>query len=553
MRSDEAEIDRLLATMSREQRVAQLCWLTVHGADVDEARSENLERFGVATPREVIEQFTPGGVVYFAWSGNTAHPVQTATLSAQLQEMAQRAGSGLPLALAVDEEGGRVARLGPPAVRWPSARALARAAGADATVPRWQGQAEELAAAGITVNLAPCVDTASEANPVLGARSFSTDPATVAAHGAAAVRGIQATGLAATVKHFPGHGACSADSHHELPKVDLTREEFAKGHLAPFAEVLSQAPPAAVMPGHLLVPAWDPAQPATLSKVLLTDVLRGELGFEGAVISDSLSMGALAGLDPAEVAINAVAAGVDVLLTPPSHGRVTRALVEAIGSGRLDADRVDDAVRRVLRLKQGTTGLAAGPARVRPPDRELQQALAADLARRAVVVEGAASALPVRGSLLVAGTTRRHGHELAACLRARGHDAVTLEVPHDTPAHHRDRTQDAGQAGEHIEAASSRSPSAAHEWVSAFDSTSIVVAGDHPDRVERALTDAADVIVDTGAGFPADGPRPAVRCYGDDPPALAAAADTLTYGPRARPRSEGLPQRTAPPLGKRPG
>ena len=224
-----------------------------------------------------------------------------------------------------------------------------------AAVHRALGQ--DLAALGINVNLAPSVDVNTAAdNPVIGIRSFGSDPDLVARHAAAAVRGLQAAGIAACAKHFPGHGSTSADSHHGIVTLQASLDQLRRRDLPPFTAAIA-AGVRGVMPGHLRVPELTGDAPATLSAAALNGLLRGELGFTGVIISDALEMRAVSDLyGIPEAAVLAVAAGTDLLCfgrdaAEDSYLAVRRALSEAVASGRLPAERLTEAQQNVARLR----------------------------------------------------------------------------------------------------------------------------------------------------------------------------------------------------------
>jgi beta-N-acetylhexosaminidase len=283
-----------------------------------------------------------GGVVLFA--RNVEKPDQLAELTAALH--AERPG----LVIGIDEEGGDVTRLdaatGSPV---PSPLALGVVDDIELTRAVQHATARRLAAAGVTLNLAPIADVNSNPdNPVIGVRSFGADPELVARHVGAAVAGTQDAGVVACAKHFPGHGDTAVDSHHGLPTVagDLTAA------LLPFRAAIA-AGVRAVMTGHLLVPAYDDL-PATVSPALIDGLLRGDLGYRGLVVSDALEMGGIAGsVGMADGAVLALLAGVDALCVGgglASEEIVTLlrdAIVEAVRVGRLPADRLAQAAGRV--------------------------------------------------------------------------------------------------------------------------------------------------------------------------------------------------------------
>jgi beta-N-acetylhexosaminidase len=287
---------------------------------------------------------------------NIDRPGQIAACTAALR------GARADVLVAIDEEGGDVTRLahatGSP---WPGNAALGAVDDPALTRQVYAGIGAELAALGITVNLAPTVDVNSaDDNPVIGTRSFGADPARVATHSAAAVTGLQQAGVAACAKHFPGHGATVADSHHELPTVDAPLELLRARDLPPFAAVI-EAGARSIMTAHIRVPQVTGDQPATFSRAVLTGLLREEYGFTGAIITDALEMkgaSVIAG-GSGRGAVRALAAGADLLCI---GAEVDAALVEeiaaeivtALGDGRLDLARVEQAAERAAELAAWT-------------------------------------------------------------------------------------------------------------------------------------------------------------------------------------------------------
>jgi beta-N-acetylhexosaminidase len=228
--------------------------------------------------------------------------------------------------------------------------ALTEAAG------RWVGH--ELAAVGVTLDLAPVADVNSDPdNPVIGTRSFGADPERVAAHVAAWTRGLQATGVAACAKHFPGHGDTATDSHLALPRIDVDADTLAARELVPF-DAAVEAGTAAVMTSHIVVPALDPDRPATLSPLVL-GMLREVLEFDGVIVSDALDMaGASAGTGIPEASVRALAAGCDLLCLGPDKpaslvADVRDAVVAAVDDGRLAPERLAEAAQRVRTMRPG--------------------------------------------------------------------------------------------------------------------------------------------------------------------------------------------------------
>lgn len=263
--------------------------------------------------------------------------------------------------LAVDEEGGDVTRLHL-ATGSPYAAPAALGRYDDPAVTRLvaEGIGAELADAGIGLDLAPCADVNSDpGNPVVGTRSFGAEPDRVARHVVAFVEGLAASGVAGCVKHFPGHGATTTDSHHDLPVVDATRELLEERELVPFRSAVAAGVPA-VMTSHVVLDALDPERSATFSRAVLTGLLREELGFDGAVVTDALDMAGAGGPQALGAsAVRALRAGADLLClgpAPDEHGLVpvrtaVRAVVEAVRSGDLPEDRLLEAAARVDRLR----------------------------------------------------------------------------------------------------------------------------------------------------------------------------------------------------------
>ncbi|GIT79978.1 sugar hydrolase [Leifsonia sp. LS1] len=278
--------------------------------------------------------------------------------AAQLRALTDAIYAANPDAIvAIDEEGGDVTRLhyatGSP---YPGNAVLGRLADTGRTEEVARRVGAELRAVGVNLDFAPDVDINSNPdNPVIGVRSFGTSPTVVAEHGAAWVRGLQAAGVAACAKHFPGHGDTDQDSHLELPVVDRSAAELRDRELVPFRAAV-EAGTRTVMTSHILLPQLDAAQPATFSTPVVDGLLRGELGFDGVVVTDALDMhGASGERGIPEAAVLALAAGCDLLClgtenTDEQLAAIERAVAAAIGQGRLSADRVAQAAGRVLRL-----------------------------------------------------------------------------------------------------------------------------------------------------------------------------------------------------------
>lgn len=291
-----------------------------------------------------------GGVILFR--RNVEEPAQVLTLTRALQRLATKA----PLFIAVDQEGGRVSRLPPPFTQFPPAAVLGARNSFDLTYGVGEAMGRELAAVGINMDMAPVLDVnTNAANPVIGDRAFGDSPIVVEEHGLALIVGLQDRRVIACAKHFPGHGATSADSHFELPEVKASLRRLERIDLRPFAHAIANRL-AAVMTAHVMYPALDPKAPATLSKPIITGLLRQAMGFEGLVITDDLEMKAIAGRhDPATAAVKAFQAGADVLLfcrDTNAPRRAIAALADLVKRGRLSEARIDRSLERVLRTKE---------------------------------------------------------------------------------------------------------------------------------------------------------------------------------------------------------
>jgi beta-N-acetylhexosaminidase len=309
---------------------------------------------GTSLPVELTSlarEFGLGGVILFA--RNVEAPEQVAELAYE----ATRLDSDLPLWVSVDQEGGRVARLKAPFTEWPPMATLGRSGDLRLAERFGRAIAAELRAVGITLDYAPVLDVQTNPkNPVIGDRALAEEADAVARLGAAIIRGLQAEGVAACGKHFPGHGDTSVDSHLELPLVEHPPERLRDVELVPFRAAIAEQV-ASIMTAHLLIPSLDEERPATLSRRIVTALLRDELGYDGVVLSDDLEMKAIArGHTVPSAAVLAIAAGCDAVLVcsgdHQTQGLTLEALVHAVEDGRLPGSRVEEAIRRSRRAKE---------------------------------------------------------------------------------------------------------------------------------------------------------------------------------------------------------
>ncbi|MEV3983777.1 glycoside hydrolase family 3 protein [Nonomuraea sp. NPDC049758] len=309
--------------------------------------------------------------------------------------------------VAIDEEGGAVTRLEVLAgSSFPGNRALGVADDVELTERVGRQIGRMLAELDISLDYAPSADVnANPENPVIGVRSFGPDPELVARHTVAYVAGVQGAGVAACAKHFPGHGDTTTDSHLALPTVHASRAVLDERDLPPFRAAIAHGV-RSIMSGHLLVPALDPSMPATLSRSALTDLLRGELGFDGVVVTDAIEMQAVAAMfGPGEIAVRALAAGADTICAGRADERslheMRDAIVEAVRTGRLAEERLAEAAGRVLAL---STWYAERSELREKARADVDEGVGLEAARAALTTTG--TAVLDRGPLVVEVNTR---------------------------------------------------------------------------------------------------------------------------------------------------
>ncbi|HYF72309.1 MAG TPA: glycoside hydrolase family 3 protein, partial [Nocardioides sp.] len=436
--SDSDRALALMRNMTPRQKVGQLFVIEVAGRDADvvtdAARAVNQRLYGVDTPAQAIAKYQPGGVIYFTvrnGDDNIGDPAQVATLSNGLQRAARSLPGRIPLQISVDQEGGAlVARFGAAsgATQMPGNMAL----GATRSTADARRSATvigtELAAVGVTQDYAPVADVNVNANnPVIGIRSVGSDPGLVSSLVAAQVRGFRAAGVSAVAKHFPGHGDTGVDSHYGLPEVTHTRAQLDAIDLPPFRAAIA-AGVDTIMTAHVVLPAIDPGVPATMSRRILTGLLRRELGFEGLIVTDALDMSGATATYPPDVApVRALLAGADQLLIPPQMDTAYAAVLAAVRSGLITKKRLNESVYRILlhKLRRGLfedpyVDVAAAP--------QVMGAAAYGAAAQAIadrtttLLENEAGLLPLTAGprdVLVAGWGATTTQTLATALAAR--------------------------------------------------------------------------------------------------------------------------------------
>lgn len=344
----------LINEMTLEEKVGQLLMVHFNGEVANEEA------------KTLIQQAYVGSIIYYNWANSLHSPEQVRNLSNSLQALASQNRIAFPLLIAVDQEGGAVARLRKGFTEFPGNAALGKSQNPKLAERCAFAIGRELQAVGVNLNLAPVVDVNSNPlNSIIGTRAFGDSPATVTRFAKSTLKGYRAAGMITALKHFPGHGGVETDSHQDLPVIKKNREELDQTELFPFCQLCEQAD--TIVTAHLLVHALDPVNCTTLSKSSL-DLLRTEIGFKGVIISDSLVMeGLLKNCHSIEdAAIRALNAGCDILLLggkllDGSHKnlelnandclKIHRELLSAIQDGRITLQRLNEAVQRILYLK----------------------------------------------------------------------------------------------------------------------------------------------------------------------------------------------------------
>ncbi|MFF0175751.1 glycoside hydrolase family 3 protein [Micromonospora profundi] len=425
----------LVATLSDEDLVGQVLMPYAYGDSATKvspgSAAGNQALAGVDTPAQMIAKYRLGGLILVGFSAddptkgnqettNVDNPKQVHELTGGLREAAGRLAAGpAPFLIGTDQEYGVVTRVTDGVTLLPSALAAGAAGDPKLTENAWRAAGTELAAMGINVDFAPVADVLATRSKVIGSRSYGSDPKIAAAQVGGAVRGLQASGVAATLKHFPGHGHSADDSHQDLPVLTQSAEALRTGAWPPFTAGID-AGAMAVMSAHLDVRAVDPGTPATFSHKLLTDVLRGQLGFKGVVITDGMNMPPAKRWAPGEAAVRALNAGNDLILMTPNVGQAFDGLLAALRGGSLPRTRLVEAVTRVLTMK---FRLADAPAaQMSTLNSPAHRAAAEALAAGAVTVLRGECGKAVRGPVTVTSSGGRDGTRaaLTAALTAAG-------------------------------------------------------------------------------------------------------------------------------------
>lgn len=355
--SIDRQVRAAMAGMTLPEKIGQMFVTYVYGdsatttTPADVAQNQALYGADVHNGAELLAKYHLGGVIYFTWSDNLADPQQIASLSNGLQQAAM-ADQGIPLQISTDQEGGIVNRIGAPMSVSPGNMALGATFNPVQAYRTAAVTGAELRAMGINVDDAPVVDVNTDPrNAADGPRSFGDQSAAVSAFGAAAVAGYQHAGVTAQAKHFPGLGDTTVNTDNGVAVTNETRQQIMRTDIPPFRAAIA-AGVKSVMAAHIVAPALDPTgTPASLSKPIVTGVLRGTLKYDGVVITDALSAGALADIPQDQVMVDAINAGDDELLMPSSLPNAVAAVTAAVDAGTISQARIDQSVYRILREK----------------------------------------------------------------------------------------------------------------------------------------------------------------------------------------------------------
>lgn len=345
----DSDIEEMLGDMTLEEKVCQLFMVTPEAL----TGVGTVTQAGTAT-QEAVNAYPVGGVIYF--SQNLQDPDQTRTMLENTQRYAMER-TGIPIFLSVDEEGGQVARVGSnPAFGVEKIGNMSDVGSRGDTQEAYEIGSTigtYLSDLGFNMDAAPDTDVLTNPeNQVVKYRSFGSDPELVARMAAAELKGLNDQGIIGMYKHFPGHGGTTADSHEGYAYVDDTLEELKSGAFIPFQDGIDNGIQV-IMVSHISCPnVTGDNTPATLSEMMITDILRGEMGFDGMVITDALNMGAItAQYSSSEAAVAALNAGADMLLMPEDFQSAYKGVLSAVESGTVSEERIDESVRRILEVK----------------------------------------------------------------------------------------------------------------------------------------------------------------------------------------------------------
>ena len=336
----ETKEEKILSDMTLDEKIGQLVIAGIDGTSINKES------------QQLIEHYQIGGIIFYA--NNVDTPDQTVQFANNLKVANQN--NPLPLFTSIDQEGGRVARLPKQVAKLPTSATIGKTNDPDYAFNIGRILGKQLTQFGFNMNFAPVLDVNSNPNnPVIGDRSFSADPKIVSTLGIQTMNGIEEEHVIPVVKHFPGHGDTSIDSHLELPKVHKTLQQLEQLELIPFKKAI-EADTDVVMVAHILLPQLDETYPASMSAPIITDLLREQLGFNGLVMTDDMTMKAITNhYGIAQAAVQSVKAGSDVILVahdPAKVIAVIEALKAAVASNEISEQRIDESVMRIIELKE---------------------------------------------------------------------------------------------------------------------------------------------------------------------------------------------------------
>lgn len=348
MDSEESSVDAMkeavqdkISSMTMEEKVGQMLMIGFEGTQVNDQTSN------------FIQENHIGGVILF--ERNITDSKQLLNLNRELKKL-NADSQDIPLFISVDEEGGLVSRMPPKIVNLPDSKEIGDHNNSELAYQVGEAIGERVNAFGFNVTMAPVMDVNSNPdNPIIGKRSFGNNKEIVSKMGVEEMKGIQSKGIIPVIKHFPGHGDTDVDSHLGLPVVHNSLESIREMELVPFQKAIDHQADM-TMVAHILLPEIDNEDPASLSKNVVTTILRGELGFDGVTITDDMTMGAiLENYDIGDATVKAVQAGNDIVLV--CHGdenklKAVHSLTKAVESGTIKEERINESVERILLLKE---------------------------------------------------------------------------------------------------------------------------------------------------------------------------------------------------------
>lgn len=325
--------------MSLDEKIGQMIFAGISGTKMNEKMDELITKYHV------------GGIILNG--DNLVSPKQTVTYLNQIK----LANKGqVPLFFGVDQEGGRISKLPGGLIDFPANLEIGKINDLSLSYEIGTVLGKELGAFGFNVNFAPVLDVNSNPdNPVIGDRSFSSNPEIVSRLGIQTMKGLQSQSIIPAVKHFPGHGDTHVDSHLELPKVNKTLAELERLELIPFRQAVKEGADM-VMIGHILVPALDENFSSSMSKKVITDILRNKIGYNGVVITDDFFMKAITNdYDIGDAAVQSIKAGSDIIMVAHDYNKVVQVqneIIKAVENGEISEQRIDESVARILQLKE---------------------------------------------------------------------------------------------------------------------------------------------------------------------------------------------------------